>query len=84
MQKVSITRADLKNNLFNLILTLCYTLIIAIIYSYWAYVTWYKLWVSVLIVVTILMAGYLVGLFWTYSLAKKRAATKENNQEETK
>lgn len=84
MLKVKITKKDVNDNMFNIMLTVFYTVIINIIYAYWAYIAFQKLWISILIIVLVCLIGYFVGWYWTRSnvLAKEsdNKITSKKNQ----
>lgn len=86
MKQVSITREDIKANSYNILLTIAYGIIIAVIYAYWAYVECHRIWVSFIIVLGVGLIAYFVGFMWTKGVANKRVKTLENteNKEEEK
>ncbi len=77
MKKVEITKQDLKDNLFNIFLTIFYTAMIAIIYSWWAFIESSKIWLSCSIVIVVLLGGYLTGFLWIRGNVIKKNEQKE-------
>ncbi len=73
-----LTKQDLKNNAYNLFLTFFYTIILVFVYAFWAFKAFNILWISILISVIIVLAGFIVAYLWTLSVKKKNEEVKSD------
>lgn len=77
-----IKKEDLKANaLYNKLIPM-YTIIIAIIYSYWLYTENAPLWSIILVPIVICMIGGFVFLYSNLKVAKKKNDTKDNDDKQ--
>lgn len=76
MKIFKLSKEDFKKYKHQLVLTICYTIALILVYSSWAMAEWNKLWLSVLIAVAFVIGGTLVYCFWISEMKKK-----ENNKE---
>ncbi len=79
MKITKITKSDFQKYRHQLVLTICYTIALIIVYSTWALNAWNKLWISVLIAVAFIIGGTLVYCFWISAL-KSSEEKKEAKQ----
>ena len=68
----------LKEQFNRIIQCFIYTLLMCLIYGIWTWSVWHLWVVTLLIVVTIVVAGAIVGYFWIKSQIKSET-TVENN-----
>lgn len=70
LRKLSL--AEVKEHKHELILTVGYTLTLAIVYMMWSYKAWNLIWVSVVIALLIIFIGCLFYYIWMLKLTSKK------------
>ncbi|MBD5390746.1 hypothetical protein HDR67_01930 [bacterium] len=73
----------LKENYFNICLTLVYTILASLVYGIWSYSSWHLWYVTFIIVFVIFVIGAVIGYFWIRSEIRKKEVKKEPAPEET-
>lgn len=76
MKFFDIQKEDFKNYRHELILTICYTVALILVYVSWAYSKNTPVWACILIGLAFIIAGTVFFLVWLKCL-KKKAVTKE-------
>ena len=76
MKFLNICKDDFIKYKHELILTICYTLALMIVYASWAYSSLSKVWVSILIIFGFLILGIIAFIIWVNALKKKEDNTK--------
>lgn len=64
---MKITKDDIKNNAYNIMLCVFYTIILCVVYGMWSFKALQLWWLTLIIVVVILTVGFVVGILWTKS-----------------
>lgn len=74
-----IEKEDFKTYRYQVILTTCYALVLAVVYGYWTMVSLNNIYVGIIVFVAFIIAGVLVYVLWVSHLKNKREKVDESN-----
>lgn len=70
--KVVFMLEQIKENYVNICIASVYTILVMLVYGIWSYSAWRLWWVTMLIVIILLVAGFVISFFWIKSEIKAK------------
>ena len=71
----------IKKNYVNICIAIVYTILASLVYGIWSYSAWHLWYVTLIIVIVIVAAGFVIGFFWIRSEIRKNFPKEEPKEE---